>query len=412
MKKITAIILCAGFVLSLCGCKSKPQTQSSYYYFYDSSFSEPQTVQTTPSEDASSQKAKKSTVATPSKVVFYKDGQEVISTDKELNKKIAKHVESYYKDQEQETRTKTAINESTVMAMRGQDMAVELIFDAPTSFYGGFLGASTTAIFIPLTRNILIENYGNENYDHSSGPLRHNPKGLEKFFPEIFNQPAKLGAPEYCAVKQKYETAWGRYVKTISGAEQSNYDSNDIYLFKNDDGVEIEKDAKTGEILRIDFNNKVKNSSITLTEEKALEAAESYAKIMYDLAPYDKKTVKKVGSEYYVTLMRTINGLDTWQFITVRVNEDSTIRSISKKPNLFDGIDTAKISITQEEIKQKVEQKHIEKHGDQFLYLNFYSIRLTVKEKRLQAEVQYQEVYKQGNEHKDGALIETYMDLT
>lgn len=413
MQKITAIILCIIFAFILCGCKSDTQIQSYYSYYETVDVSSEQEYSSILQSSSSSepQKGQKSTVATPSKVIFYKNGQAVESTDKEQNLKIAKHIESYFKGKDQLLKSNSIITDSMVTAIKGQNMAIEVFFDAPTSFYGGVLHKKTVTIFIPIDgqkKGALIETASN-NYDRSSGPLSYNPQGLEKFFPDAFNHPEKLGPPEYCAVNYKY--AGGRYAGIEKADEQIEYDANDLYVFKNNDGVVIKQDSKTGEILSVDFGVVASNAASPLTEEVALDVAKSYVDNIYDLSLYNKQSVDKVTSGMMVTFMKTVSGFDTYQYLKVKVNEDKTISSINKTPNIFDGIDTSKISITEEEIAERVEQNHIQKYGEGFLRLEFFSMNITVKDAKLKVKVYYQEKRQHGNDLSSGETIETYIDL-
>lgn len=412
MKKLTAFILCVIFVLSLCGCKSNSQIQSyySYYETVDVSSEQEYSSDLQNNSQSKTQKSWESTVATPSKVVFYKGGQAIEQTDKAANLKIAKQIESYFKGNDKLLKYNSIITDSMVTAIKGQDMAVEVFFDVPTTFYGKKIIDENT-IFIPVSgqkKGMLIEKRSS-NYDRSSGPLGYYPQGLEKFFPDAFNQPEKLGPPEYCAIDYKY--AGGKYVGTEKADKQKEYDTNDLYVFKNGDGVVIKQDSKTKEVLLVDFGVITSHSASPLTEEAAKEAAKNCAGRIYNLSSYDKQTVEKITTGMMVTFTKTISGIDTYQYIKVRVNEDKTISSITKTPDAFDGIDTSKISVTEEQIIKTVEQNHIEKYGDDFSRLEIFSIKITVKDAKLKAKVCYQEIRQQNNNMTDGKTIETYIDL-
>ena len=223
MKKLISITLCLIFAITLCGCKSRPQTYSSYLSYYEleetSSITQSNTENSSkpqPDKNSSSSKKEKSwesTVIAPYKVVFYKNGQAVESTDTAQNFKIAKHIESYFKGEDKILRCKCSIMDSQIKTIRTNETAIELFFDKPFTFYGGVISEKTRALFIPLTGDKagdLIQNNDDNNYDYASGPIKYSTKGLEQFFPDGLDAPKTTikDHQEQNTSSQKYPNNW------------------------------------------------------------------------------------------------------------------------------------------------------------------------------------------------------------
>lgn len=157
MKKYLSFVLVLCIMIGVSACKNTP-------------------------ESVVSEKERKSTVITPTTVTFYKDGMQSISTDKELNYKIARHIEDWYKDAGDIDIVCACITtDADVLRIKNNETAIELEFDKEFKFYGGHVSSNTRKIFIPLT--------GEKDYDiffrTPSGQWSHeipNGKGLEEYF--------------------------------------------------------------------------------------------------------------------------------------------------------------------------------------------------------------------------------------
>lgn len=127
-----------------------------------------------------------STVAVPKTVTFYKDGSSTVSTDKELNHKIAKHIENWFKYKEYRTGLSWAANSDTLRPIKQSEMAIELQFDDEIVFFANPEFKNCRTIFIPVTgkhANIIFRN--NITSPHSwTGPVVGGT-GLEQFFDYI-----------------------------------------------------------------------------------------------------------------------------------------------------------------------------------------------------------------------------------
>lgn len=173
--------------------KQKPSTAS------DKTISETQSTQQTSSEKQSSptvsdsqpsedeEKVYESTIVTPESVRFYKDGMYGVSDNKKLNLYVAKRVESWYKDYENDTLplTKTAVNEEMIAEIKHNEMVVEICFnyDQEVNLLGKIKLENTKRLLIPLTGDFAYYVFrGNNDYDYKSGLHRVNGSGLEKYF--------------------------------------------------------------------------------------------------------------------------------------------------------------------------------------------------------------------------------------
>ncbi|MBP3691938.1 MAG: hypothetical protein J6I80_01695 [Clostridia bacterium] len=419
MKKLITITLCLIFAITLCGCKSKPQTYSSYLSYYEleetSSITQSNTENSSkpqPDKNSSSSKQERSwesTVVAPYKVVFYKNGQAVESTDTSQNLKIAKHIESYFKGKDKLAVAKLSVRPYMIYDIKANQTAIELYFDKKVEFYGGVIWSGTQTLLVPLTgdrKNMLFE--GDSKAVYKSGALNYYPNGLEEYLPAVLDKPEQLGPPEYVSVAVK--NAFGKYVSTEKASVDSEYDANDLYVYKNDDGVEIKTDSKTKQIMSIDYNVLSAHSKTPLTEDGALSSAKTFAQRLFDLSKYDKQTVTKLNTGMLVSFEKTINDLKTHQNIKIRVNEDGSISSMVKTPDIFDGIDTSKIKITEQEVINKINQKNAQTE-DVFDIELFGDIKLTVKDKRIQAVVKYEKINQQGEEISKGKVYRSFVEI-
>lgn len=124
-----------------------------------------------------------STVIAPSTVIFYKDGAKSVSTDAELNHKIAKHIEEWFKYKESIAAASLSANTDLINYNRRNEMAIELQFDDEIKFFGGIISSNTRTLFIPLTgdNDYLIFHNSINVPDDWGGPLCGG-SGLEQYF--------------------------------------------------------------------------------------------------------------------------------------------------------------------------------------------------------------------------------------
>ncbi len=124
-----------------------------------------------------------STVIAPTTVTFYKDGASTVSTDKELNHKIAKHIEDWFKYKETGMGANLSADTDTLRPIRQNEMAVELQFDDEIKFHGYTEFKNSRTIFIPVTgkyKNMVFNNRI-DDLDDWSGPI-YGGGGLEQYF--------------------------------------------------------------------------------------------------------------------------------------------------------------------------------------------------------------------------------------
>ena len=129
-----------------------------------------------------------STVIAPAKVIFYKDGMQSVSTDKEFNHEIAKHIEKWFQYEDSIAVANLAATTDLINYNRRNEMAIELQFDGEIKFYGGVISEKSRTLFIPLTGDDdhLIFSNTLKYPDDWSGPIGTNGgAGLEKFFDKV-----------------------------------------------------------------------------------------------------------------------------------------------------------------------------------------------------------------------------------
>ncbi len=127
-----------------------------------------------------------STVIAPEKVIFYKDGMQSVSTDKEFNHKIARHIEAWFQYEDSIAIANLAATTDLINKNRRNEMAIELQFDGEIKFYGGVINPKTRTLFIPLTGNDdnLIFHNSIDATDDWTGPFIAGD-GLEWFFDKV-----------------------------------------------------------------------------------------------------------------------------------------------------------------------------------------------------------------------------------
>lgn len=128
-----------------------------------------------------------STVIAPTKVTFYKDGMQSVSTESDLNRKIAKYIESWFKYATEFTSMPAIITDSNITQQKYTTTAIELEFDSSFTFYGGSIQKNTRKIFITLDGEHPYHIFTNDGlHDTSWGNMspvtRNYNRNLEPFF--------------------------------------------------------------------------------------------------------------------------------------------------------------------------------------------------------------------------------------
>lgn len=203
MKKYLSLILIVSFLFSLVSCRKMPDSHSGsdeisvieeIMYSGEEKQSTQQEISSDSKPDDASEAEKivfdadqkdwKSTVIAPTTVIFYKDGMQSVSTDKELNHKIARHIEEWYKGERYGMTCACYSDESYVTYLKHKETAIQLEFDAEVKMYGGFIPSSVRRIFIPLTGEddyvIFATGKGPGYWSH----FYVDGSGLEQYFEE------------------------------------------------------------------------------------------------------------------------------------------------------------------------------------------------------------------------------------
>lgn len=204
MKKCLSLILVLILILGLSACRKKDSV-SSFSSQQDetveslvqdttapeSSKPEESSQLEEPSEPENSSKTEdpqpaKSTITTPYEVRFYKNGMETISTDKELNLRVAKHIEAWYDGCDSIAATDLAADTDLIRDLRRNQMAIEFNFDSEINDRNGVFYKNTRTLFIPLTGEYKYLIFSNSiaSPDYWGGP-KVGGDGLEKFFDEV-----------------------------------------------------------------------------------------------------------------------------------------------------------------------------------------------------------------------------------
>ncbi|MBR6503309.1 MAG: hypothetical protein IKT42_07725 [Clostridia bacterium] len=129
-----------------------------------------------------------STVITPTKVTFYKDGKQSVSTESDLNRKIAKYIENWFKYATQFKSMPAIITDSNITQQKYNSTAIELEFDSSFTFFGGSISKNTRKIFITIDGehpyHIFTSNGSNDTTWGNMSPDTWNgeKRNLEPFF--------------------------------------------------------------------------------------------------------------------------------------------------------------------------------------------------------------------------------------
>ena len=103
-----------------------------------------------------------STVIAPTTVTFYKDGATAVSTDKELNLKIAQHIENWFKYEESVGMAATTYTDDQIDDMKRNERAIQLHFDDDITFFGNVKFSNSRTLFITVPENKISTIYHNK----------------------------------------------------------------------------------------------------------------------------------------------------------------------------------------------------------------------------------------------------------
>lgn len=198
MKRYISLILVLILVLGLVACrKDNAVTFSSSEWketveSLEQSVLTPETSQTEdPSETEESPQTEtpqptKSTITTPYEVRFYKNGMQTVSTNKELNLSVAKHIESWFDGKDTIVAASLAATSDLIREIKLSEWAIELNFDSEINDRNGIFSENTRTLFLPITGEYeyLIFDNSITSPDYWGGPIASGD-GLEKFFEEV-----------------------------------------------------------------------------------------------------------------------------------------------------------------------------------------------------------------------------------
>ena len=110
-----------------------------------------------------------------------------VSTESDLNRKIAKYIESWFKYATEFTSMPAIITDSNITQQKYTTTAIELEFDSSFTFYGGSIQKNTRKIFITLDGEHPYHIFTNDGlHDTSWGNMspvtRNYNRNLEPFF--------------------------------------------------------------------------------------------------------------------------------------------------------------------------------------------------------------------------------------
>ena len=131
------------------------------------------------------------TVAAPTKVTFYKDGLQSVSTDKELNLKIARHIEEWFKYQTTLSSCNCIHYTSDIEKRKRSETAIQLDFDQQIEFYGGFIYKDERTLFISLDGDSAYDIFTGDPYSELWGNIGVycENRNLEQFFTDRQYEP-------------------------------------------------------------------------------------------------------------------------------------------------------------------------------------------------------------------------------
>ena len=192
MKKIISVILILVVMVGLVSCRSTDNSSSdvSTVQTVDSSLSQSSTEDETQIPPKNEETVYQSTIDTPAEVIFYKGGKYGTSSDKKLNLNVAKCVESWYKNYENNTLplTKTAVSKEMIAKLMQNETVIEICFDydQEINLLGKIKLEHTYRLLIPLTGNHAYYVFrGNSAYIYKDGLHAVKGSGLEKYFKGI-----------------------------------------------------------------------------------------------------------------------------------------------------------------------------------------------------------------------------------
>lgn len=197
MKKYISLVLVFVLLLSLAACR-KDDTVTSYLDCSETveliepitSTSEVPQIGDTPQKEESSKtktpQKTESTITTPYELRFYKNGIETVSTNKELNLRIAQHIEAWFNGKDTIAVANLAATTDLIRETKLSDWAIELNFDCEINDKNGIFYKGTRTLFLPITGEYkgLIFSNTITSPDYWGGPIGAGG-GLEKFFEEV-----------------------------------------------------------------------------------------------------------------------------------------------------------------------------------------------------------------------------------
>lgn len=270
MKKIISVILILVVIMSLTSCRNaSDDLSSSVSNIDDMKISMPQNSTETETQlpPQNEEKVYQSTIDTPKEVIFYKGGKCEVSTDKKLNLDIARCVEAWYKNYENDTLplTKTAVTDEMIAELKYSETVIEICFDydQEINILGKIKLDNTTRLLIPLTGNQAYYVFrGNGAYKYQNGMHAVKGKGLEKYFEgvtldkNVNNWESTVAAPAtvtfYKDGMQSVSTdkelnhkiarhieAWYKYQTTFASCNCITYDHNIIERKHTETAIEL-----------------------------------------------------------------------------------------------------------------------------------------------------------------------------
>ena len=236
-----------------------------------------------------------STVIAPTSVIFYKDGMQSVSTDKEFNHKIAQHIEGWFKYEETYGVANMAATTDVIDYNRQNEMAIELQFDGEIKFYGGIIAPNARTLFIPITgsNDNLIFNNSIDAPDDWTGPLAAGGRGLEQFFTGI----------QFTPLTEEEK----RWRSTVSTPHHIEFYENGRLIYESQDYGGYKLNREIAKHIESWFYKKENISTITVSNQP-LETAwgnDTYIKLWFggsDITFYGKNIVSEKSSYLIIPL--------------------------------------------------------------------------------------------------------------